>query len=196
MTHLDYKHTCTQDHLAAKNWPDLVRTFIEVDGVIGPQARRLDCGNKEPADVSEPPPATAEAPLPPIPSPADAASPPEAAAQPEAAHPGGHHPPMGVTPTPEQAERGRALQWAFQCLAQQHAAGGQTLHMIQRTRKGMCHLGPAQGNHSARMRGTRNQRRRNRRGRGENHGEHELSQYEQEIMGLWEVAAQVRQDAV
>ena len=32
--------------------------------------------------------------------------------------------------------------------------------------------------------------------KGENHGEHELSQYEQEIMGLWVVAARVEQDVV
>ena len=39
MTQADYNHTTTPkdvDHLAEKSWPELLRTFIEVDHVIGP----------------------------------------------------------------------------------------------------------------------------------------------------------------
>ena len=60
----------------------------------------------------------------------------------------------------------------------------------------VCHLGPAQGNPPACKRKTPNQRRWYRQGNEWNHGERDLWEYEQEIMGLWEVAAQVKRDAV
>ena len=55
----------------------------------------------------------------------------------------------------------------------------------------ICHIGPAQGNDPARKRKTRNQRRRERQGNAGDHWEGDFWEYEHEIMGLREVAAQV-----
>ena len=80
MTQADYNHTTTPkdvDHLAEKSWPELLRTFIEVDRVIGPRSRRF----KHPSEEREEPPT----PRPPTPPRTDYHPRREAPAQP--AHP-------------------------------------------------------------------------------------------------------------
>ena len=54
----DYNHTSTpkdQDALAEKSWPALMLTFIEVDRIIGPRARRLQRPKKQVSQASDAP---------------------------------------------------------------------------------------------------------------------------------------------
>ena len=57
MTHLDYTHPSTpkdMDHLAARNWPDLMQVFINTDRIIGPRARHPQL--RDQTSATPPPP--------------------------------------------------------------------------------------------------------------------------------------------
>merc|ERR1711914_60852 len=57
MTNLDYAHPSTPkdtDHLAARNWPDLMQVFIDTDRIIGTRARHPQL--RDQASAAPPPP--------------------------------------------------------------------------------------------------------------------------------------------
>ena len=156
MTRADYNHTSTPkdlDDLAARNWPDLVRTFVEMDHVIGPRARHIDRTRREVDRVdweplADPTQATNGGQAPPTPGDHDRADGTHAARLPMGQPQCGSCHPAGPTPTPEQTNALNAVTWTTQRILEQTVECEQVLQMIQQTEDGIGCLSPAQGNQS------------------------------------------------